>query len=289
MAKKWDYRTAIAVATTLLLWASAFAGIRAALKSYSPGHLALLRFLVASAVLAAYAILTHMHLPERRDLPGIALMGFLGITVYHLALNYGEVSVSAGSASFIVNAAPIFTAVFATAFLGERLKLWGWAGIAVSFTGVSLIALGEGEGLHFNSGAMLILVAALATSLYFILQKRLLRKYQALALTTYGIWFGTAIMLVLSPGLPAAVRSAPLPATGAIVYLGLFPAAVAYVTWAYALSRGPASKAASFLFLTPLLATTIAWFWLGEKPTWLALLGGLMALTGVILVNTHGR
>ena len=86
----WKPRTLAAAGVTLLLWASAFAAIRVGLRAYGPGPLALLRFLVASSVLGIYALLTRMRMPAARDLPGVFLMGFLGITVYHTALNYGE-------------------------------------------------------------------------------------------------------------------------------------------------------------------------------------------------------
>lgn len=259
-------RTLTALGVTLLFWASAFAGIRAGLEAYAPGHLALFRFLVASAVLAVYAMLTRMRLPEKRDLPAILLLGFLGITVYHTALAYGEVSVTAGAASLLIAFAPICTALLAVIFLGERLRVWGWLGIAVSFLGVVLIALGEGEGLQFDPGAFLILLAAFSTSLYFVFQKRYLKKYSALQFTTYAIWAGAFFLLVFFPGLAQAIRAAPLDATLAVAYLGVFPAALAYVTWTYALSRAPASIVASFLNLSPVLAILIAWVWLEELP-----------------------
>lgn len=136
----------LALGTTLLLWASAFAGIRAGLSGYSPGHLALLRFIVASLALAIYAVATRMKMPQKGDWPGIALTGWLGISGYNLALNYGETSLTAGVASFMVNTGPIFTALLAMTFLGERLRGWGWLGIAVSFGGVSLIAFAKESG-----------------------------------------------------------------------------------------------------------------------------------------------
>lgn len=289
MKTRMGARTLMALGVTLLFWASAFAGIRAGLEAYAPGHLALFRFLVASAVLAGYAVSTRMRLPEKRDIPAILLLGFLGITVYHTALTYGEVSVTAGAASLLIAFAPVCTVLLATTFLGERLRVWGWLGITVSFLGVVLIALGEGEGVQFDPGAFLILLAAFSTSLYFVFQKRYLRKYSALQFTTYAIWAGTFFLLVFLPDLVQTIWAAPLDATLAVVYLGVFPAALAYVTWTYALSRAPASIVASFLYLLPVLAILIAWVWLEEMPVTFSLTGGFLSLLGVILINTRGR
>lgn len=280
--------TWVAIIVALLFWASAFAGIRAGLESYGPGQVALLRFGTASAVFLVWATVIRMRLPDARDTPRIALAGLLGITVYHVALNYGEVTVTAGAASLIISASPIITALLSTVFIGERLSVWGWIGIVVSFAGVALISLGEGGGLTFEPGAALVFVSAVATSVYFIVSKRPLRRYSALEFTSYAIWAGTVPMFVFAPGLITQMAEATPAATWAVVYLGVFPGAVAYALWSYALSRMPATSLSTFLYFQPVNAIAIAWLWLGEVPALLALVGGVISLAGVAVVNTRG-
>jgi drug/metabolite transporter (DMT)-like permease len=286
---RFDARTLLAALTTVVFWASAFAGIRAGLQSYAPEHVALLRYLVASLAFALYGLLTHMPLPSRRDIPGLLLCGFLGFTLYNVALNAGEVGVSAGVASLIAASGPIFTALLANIFLKERLTRWGWLGIALSFSGVAVIALGAGGEFRLEPRALLVLVAAVGQAGYFILQKSYLKRYSSLHLTAYAIWGGALLLLPFLPGLLDALPAASLNATLAVVYMGIFPGAIGYACWTYVLSRLPASVAVSFIYLVPAFAILIAWLWLGEVPPVIALLGGLFVIGGVIVVNTRGK
>ena len=280
---------ALAIATTLVLWASAFAGIRAGLAGYEPQHLVLLRFLTASLMLLVLAPFMGVRLPDRKDLRQLALLGFTGITAYNLALSYGETNVSAGAASLLINTGPIFTAILAALLLTEPLTRWGWMGLLVSFSGAGVIAFGSGDTLTLNPWALLVLLAAALQATSFIIQKPLAPLYKPFEITCYAIWTGTLFSLVALPGLSEAVRTAPLDATLAVIYLGICPAALAYVSWAYVLLRLPAGQASSFLYIVPILAFVIAWIWLGEVPEVLTLVGGCLALGGVVIINTLGR
>ncbi len=111
-----DVRAYIAAGLTVVLWASAFPGIRAALQSYTPVHIALIRYTTASIALALYALFVRMRLPRLRDLPGFALLGLVGIAYYNVALNIGEIHIPSAEASFLIASAPIFMAVEAIPF-----------------------------------------------------------------------------------------------------------------------------------------------------------------------------
>ena len=209
MTTRFTTRALLALAAALLLWASAFAGIRAGLRAYSPGQLAVLRFGVASIVLAVYASVAHFRRPKGRDIPGFLLSGIIGITFYNLALNYGETRVTAGAASLLIASTPIWTALLASFTLHERLTPRRWMGILVSFAGVALIASGEGQGIHLSPQALIILAAALTSAIYMVQQKHFLGRYSALEFTAYSIWSGTLFMLPFGGGLLHTMSTAP--------------------------------------------------------------------------------
>ncbi|MCY0901439.1 MAG: DMT family transporter [Firmicutes bacterium] len=283
-------RTWMAVLVTLLFWSSAFAGIQAGLDGgYGAGEVVLLRFLTASAVFGVYTLTGRLRLPARRDIPVIVGLALVGITVYHIALTFGEQTVEAGTASLIVASAPVFTSLLALVALRERLTPWGWFGMALGFAGVAIIALVGGRAPGFTRGALLLLVCAVATAVFFVYQKPLFARYKAIDLTAYFTWIGVIPMLVFLPGLIREAPHATLSATLACVYIGIFPAAIAYALWAYALSKGRATTVSSTLYINPLLAILIAWIWLGETPTGTALVGGAISLCGVALVAWRGR
>ncbi|HEY9578096.1 MAG TPA: DMT family transporter, partial [Pseudobacillus sp.] len=224
------------------------------------------------------------------DIIRICVLGWIGISVYQLCVTFGEKTVSAGTASMLIAAAPVFTAVIAVLVLKEHLGLFGWIGLFVGFIGIFLITLGTaGSTFGISKGAFLILIASIATSVFFVFQKPLLYRYQPIELTAYFTWVGTVPFLIFLPGLFNEVQGATVEATVAAIYVGIFPAALAYVTWAVALSMGDASAVTSMMYIEPVFAILVAWVWLQELPSTLSVIGGLVAISSVVIVNALGR
>lgn len=270
-----------AYAAAIILWASAFPAIRVGLESFDPFHLSMLRLLVGSTALVIAAAATKMKLPERKDLPAILILGFLGFSVYHTFLSIGEKTVSAGAASFLVSTTPLLSALLARLFLKETFGTYGWAGSVTALFGVFLISFDAGGGFSLELGVLMIVTAALGESVYFVLQSNYLTKYGFIPFTTYTIWAGTLFMLISTPGAAEAVQQASMESLLTVLYLGLFPTVIPYFAIAYATSKQGASEATSSLYLTPVLAIIISWVWIGETPTLLSIAGGVIVLAGV--------
>lgn len=271
------------------IWGSAFPMIKLGLEDFSAPHFTLLRHLVASLTFAPLLLLFKARLlPQRRDLPYFLLLGAVGFLTYHLALNYGEQQVSAGAASLIIATAPAMTAILAAFMAGDRLPFAGWIGSAISFLGVALIVLGDGRdalAAGFSLYGLLIVIAAVATSFFAVLQRRMFTRYRPIEVAAFATWFGTAPMLVFAPGIGPSLADAGSGALSAVVYNGVLPSAVAYTIFAYALSRSPVTVVTAFLYLVPVFGLVSAWLLLGEVPPLLTYLGGAVAIAGVVVLN----
>jgi drug/metabolite transporter (DMT)-like permease len=273
------------VAVVVLSWGVAFVAIRAALRHFSPGELAAVRYLLASACLALWALAAKPRRPARADLPRFAVAALVGFTTYNLALNTGERSVDAASACLIVNTGPIWTAMLSAFLLGERISLRAVAGIAVSFTGAALIALAGSGALRWNPDAAWILLAAVCQAGYFVTIKPLLSRYTPMEVTTWAMVLGTLAMLPFGGAWWRVLPTAPPDALLAVAFLGVVAAALATVLWARVLRGIPAFRAASFLYAVPVVSVLAGWLWLGERPQPVTVAGGVLALAGVVLVN----
>jgi drug/metabolite transporter (DMT)-like permease len=272
-----------AALVTVGLWASAFVGIRSAGRDFSAGSLTLGRLLVASVVLGAVVAIRREPLPARRDLPAIVLCGVLWFGVYNVALNAAEQRVDAGTAAMLVNVGPVLIAVMAGIVLREGFPRTLVVGCAIAFAGAIVIGIATSDrGVSAGWGAVLCLVAALAYAAAVVTQKPLLGRISALQVTFLACTVGTIACLPFAPTLAREMGDAGDPAIRWTIYLGVFPTAIAFTTWAYALSKTTAGRMGATTYLVPPLAILMGWLILDETPPTLAFLGGALCLTGVV-------
>ncbi|GAA3397334.1 DMT family transporter [Streptomyces roseoviridis] len=287
-------RLALAAAgVTVVLWASAFVSIRSAGAAYSPGALALGRLLAGSLVLGAVLLIRREGFPPRAAWPGIVTSGLLWFGVYMVVLNWGEQEVDAGTAAMVVNIGPILIALLGARFLKEALPPRLLAGMAVSFAGAMAVGLsmsgGSGQGHASVLGVVLCLLAAVAYAGGVVAQKPALAHGSALQVTTFGCLVGTAGCLPFAGRLVEEAARAPWPATLNMVYLGVFPTALAFTTWAYALARTTAGRMGATTYAVPALVVLMAWLVLGELPGLLTMAGGALCLAGVAVSRSRPK
>jgi drug/metabolite transporter (DMT)-like permease len=279
----------LAVAGTVVSWAGSFPAISFALREIAPLPLASIRFALASLLAIVWLAWQRPQSLLFKDYALVAVSGILGIACYNILLNTGQATVSAGAASFIVNTQPLFMVLLAVVFLKETFNRWSWAGALLSLAGVLTIASGQPGGFRIGTGASLILGAAMCAASFSILQRPLFARGSPLHVTALVLIAGAIALL---PWLPAGVQqlSVASPTTLAtVIFLAVAPAAIGQTCWTYALKSFGAARAGQFLYLIPPVSVLFAWVGFGEVPVWTTVLGGALALAGVVIVNTWGR
>ena len=278
-----------AVATTLVFWASAFVAIRHLGADFSAGALSLGRLLVGALVLTALALGTtrgRLVRPTPREWGSIALIGALWFGIYDVALNEGETRVDAGTAAMLIQLSPVLIAVLAAAFLDERFSAALGLGLGLAFGGVALISIGTREASGADVlGVVLCLLAAVTYAISLTLQKPLVARLPSIQVTWLACTVGALVCLPFLPDLVREGADAPASSIGWVVYLGVFPTAVAFTTFAFALRHMSASDLGVTTYLVPPITILMGWALLGETPPALAYVGGALALLGVAVAR----
>ena len=270
-------------------WAYSPTGIHIGLQAYDPGHLALLRFLLASLFMAVIAAFKGLQLPRVRDVPLLFALGFFAVSLHHVALNIGQQSVSAGASSVLAQSSPLFSTLLARFVFKDQVSVWRWGCVLLGLVGVAIVVSGDRGVGEIDAHGLLILLAAVSWSIYFALQKHHARRYDGLSLTCYAVWSGTLLLLIYLPGLSDAVMKAPLRVQWAVLALGVFPSALAYLAWGFVLRHVDLSRATMTLYLIPPTAMGIASVGLGERPTLLMLAGSAVVLVSVLALHLERR
>ncbi|MFD0133275.1 DMT family transporter [Streptomyces sp. NPDC127159] len=279
-----------AATVTVVLWASAFVSIRSAGAAYAPGALALGRLLAGALTLGAICLVRREGLPPRSAWRGTAISGVLWFGVYMVVLNWGERQVDAGTAALVVNIGPVLIALLGSRLLGDAMPPRLLAGMAVSFAGAVTVGLSmSGDGGSSVLGVVLCLLAAMAYAAGVVAQKPALGSASPLQVTTWGCLVGALTCLPFAGQLVRDAAHAPVSATLNMLYLGVFPTALAFTTWAYALARTTASRMGATTYAVPALVVLMSWLFLGAVPGLLTLAGGVLCLAGVAVSRSRSR
>lgn len=279
-----------AVAVTLVLWASAFVAIRHLGADFSPGALTLGRLLVGSLCLGVAALSRGLPRPTGREWVSIVVIGVLWFGVYNVALNAGERRVDAGTAAMLIQVSPVLIALLAAVFLHERFTLYLGLGLALAFSGVGLISLSMSEGGDNDVvGVLLCLVSAVVYSVSLILQKPLVAKLPAIHVTWLACTVGALVCLPFAGQLVDQAAAAPTSSIMFVIYLGVFPTAIAFTTYAYALRHMSASSLGVTTYLVPPITIVMGVLLLDEAPPTMAYAGGALALVGVAVARRKPR
>ena len=271
----------IAALAVMLMWASSFVVIRAGGAHLSPGAMSLLRIGSAAAVLVPLVLLGRVRVPRTRRLwVGVVLWGVAWFAAYTVVLNASETFIDAATAAMIVNIAPLIVAVVSGIVFGECLPPRLVAGVLVAFGGIALITVATSTGRVSGPGIVLGIIAALLYAGSVLAQKQLLAHIDATSMTVIGIVAGFLACLPYTPQLLTELGAVPHAFVIAVVYMGVFPTAIAFLLWGYALTRTPAGVLTSSSLLVPAFTVGLSWLILGEMPPPLAGIGGVLCVTG---------
>lgn len=280
----------------VVVWAFAFLFIKIGLEELSFVNLTIMRFLIVCLVLILILFFQKKRFSKlhKKDIVPIFLLGFFGVIVYHLGLNYGEQFISPAAASLIIATVPVQIIILSTIFLKEKIGLKKLIGIIIALCGVVVISIWGKAGvsihIEYISAVLAVLIAAIMSALYTIAGKKLLTRYSALSLTTY-------VMLLGSLGLTPFIRGSLLDQiskmsmTGwfAVIFLGVFSTVVGYGLWYIVLKTKSASEISIYLYAIPVLSTIISYFMFKEKITLMFILGGFLVIAGLIIVNIRTK
>lgn len=278
---------------TVAIWSSAYVYTKVALLTFSATALGLLRCGVATLCLMTLLTFYRQLAVKWRHIPVFMLSGASGFSLYFIAFNTGSLSLNPTTASIIIALCPIISALLALVVFKEKLRISQWLATLTAFSAVLFISLQEGS-LLISQGIIWMLGAAALLALYNVIQRRMNRQISALQMTAYSFLFGTVMLLGYAPDALSELQDAPSDAIALVIYLGLFPGAVAYITWGKALSLAEnTGQVTNWMFLTPCLALLLEYVVTDSYPGKATLAGGSIILICLLCFlrknKSHGR
>ncbi len=275
----------------VVIWGANFSIVKSALTEIPPLAFATLRFATASVILLVF-MLWHegkRALPDRRTLWKLTWVGIIGNTIYQALFTYSLTLTTAANGSLIIATTPALVALAAAMLKIERIRRVMAVGIALAIGGVVLVVAERGLALGGRGllGDLLMLGAAICWTIYTLGVRTLGQGLSPLAITTWTMITGVPGMLLVS--LPdwstVAWSHVSLQAWLALAYATLLALVLAYVLWNNSVRVAGSARTAIYGCAIPLVAALIAWPLIGEQPTWVQGIGGVLIISGVLLTR----
>jgi drug/metabolite transporter (DMT)-like permease len=274
-----------------LMGALAFPIAKYGLIEIEPFTFAFYRFVASSIVLLVIVRFRGNEKPiEKRDYLKIIGLGFVIIPFNQTAYLYGQKLTAAGHGSLLFATVPIWIFLGALFVLKEKYNFRRTLGVILGLIGVIIImASGAIEiGTDYLLGDFIILLAVIAWASYTIFGRPLVLKYGAFRITAYSLASGSAMYFPFGfyRALIFDYSKASFGAWISVFYMAFGVSIVAYVLWYWLLKYMEATRIAVFHNIQPVIATLVAFIFLGESIGWSFLIGGVIVLTGVIITET---
>lgn len=287
--KKSNLLPVLAITLTAILWGLSFLSIKVSVMVIPPMTLALMRFLMASAILLAMLKIIEPGTKfSRRDVPALAVAGLIGITMYFFFENNGVKLTTASVASIIIATVPIMSILADYIFFRSPLSALKISCVIISIFGVYLVAGANisGPGGRGNlAGNLFMIGAAVCWVIYSIVTRPLGKKYSQLAIVTYQTIFGTLSLVPLSLLERGSWQAVPAHVMMNVGYLGIFCSALGYYLYVYAMKRLGMGVVSIFINLIPVVTVVSSYFILGETIGPAQMGGGALIVASVYLAS----
>jgi len=273
----------LALVTTAVIWGTTAIGIKVALETYPPFILSVGRWLISLAIMLPMMRRFGIRpILDRRTF----VLGLFGILGFNAFFTLGLERTTAANGSLINGALPVVVAFLSFVFLGERLAPIRISGIVISMIGVAVTVLGATLDASVL-GNVLILGAVLSWAIYTIYNRERMKGENTMGIIAGSALFGVAMMIPLAAieWAQETPEAPTLKLVAIILYLSLGPAMAANYMWVFALTRVPASQAAVFSNLTPIVGIVLAGLILDEPITVYHVVGSILVIAGVLLTT----
>jgi drug/metabolite transporter (DMT)-like permease len=282
-------RTAdLMLSATILIWALNFTVTRYVLEhGFQPLVYSTVRYGIAATLFATFTYAYEGSLRVRkRDIVLVVVAAGFGIWLNQISYVYAIKFTNASTTALILGTTPIFAALIAFAIGLERMSSRFWLATAVSFAGVSLVAIGSGEVRGDVKGDLLGVATAATWAAYSVAIAPLMRRYSPYRISAVVLVIGwVALAATAAPQLAKQSWHLEWEVWALLIFAVLGPLVLTNILWFKAVDRVGPSHATLFANAQPFIAVIFAVLLLGESLSWLQIVGGVAIGVGIWLAR----